>query len=179
MSDEKKQEIEKIFRESNSSTELFDAFRIAISNKIPDSDLYKTLLWNKVLSADEIAMYAEKITKEFPENSYNIFLWAGQIYGASSVFGEYHESAVKYFKKAALINESTAEPYILLAGTYNKELNIPPFDDLISILQDGIEKTEEKSRLCFIISDLYMQKGNIENSRRFRSLGERYQKDKS
>jgi tetratricopeptide (TPR) repeat protein len=179
MSDEKKQELEKIFRESSSSTELFDAFRIAISNKIPDPDLYKTLLWNKALSADEISMYAEKITKEFPENSYNIFLWAGQIFGASSVFGEYHENAVKYFKKAAHINESTAEPYLLLAGTYNKELNIPPFEDVISILQDGIEKIEEKSRLCFIISELYMQQENIENSRRYRRLGEKYQKDKS
>lgn len=176
MSDEKKQEIEKIFRISNSPDELFDAFRIAISNGIKDPSLYKTLLWNKVLSADEISMYTEKISREFPENSYNFFLWAGQIFAASSVFGEHHDKAMKYFRKATSANKSTAEPYILLAGIYNKELNIPPFEDLVSALSEGVEKTDEKSRLCFIISDLYRNRGNIEESRKYRSLGEKHQR---
>lgn len=177
MSDEKKQEIEKIFRLSNSQNDLFDAFRFAISNKLSDPNLYKVLLWNKVLSADEISMYAEKICREFPEISYNIFLWTGQIFGASSVFGEYHDNAIKYFKKAALANETSAEPYLLLAGTYNKELNIPPFEEMITVLEEGVYKSKERSRLCFIISDLYKERGKIDFARKYRSMGEKYQKD--
>lgn len=177
MSDEKRQEIEKIFRTSNSPDELFDAFRIAISNRIQDPSLYKTLLWNKVLSADEIAMYTEKISNEFPEHSYNIFLWAGQIFAASTAFGEYHDRAMKYFGKATLENESTAEPYHLLAGIYNRELNIPPFEELIGTLLKGVEKVNDKSGLCFLISDLYRRRGNIEESRKYRSLGEKHQRN--
>ena len=172
-------EIEKIFRVSNSTDELFDAFRTAISNKIEDPDLYKTLLWNKVLSADEIAMYAEKITEVFPAFSYNIFLWSGQIFSAVSSFGEYYDRAVKYLKKASDINKTTSEPYLLMAGLYNKELNVPPFNDLIKILDEGIEKTREKSRLCFIVSDLFKNTGKIDKYREYRRKGENFQKDNS
>ena len=92
-------EIEFIFSNSNSADELFDAFHIAISEKIRDEELYKKLLWNKALSADEISMFAEKISHDFPELSFNIFFWTAQVFESISNYGEYHNHAFKYFKK--------------------------------------------------------------------------------
>jgi len=176
MSDEKKQVIEKIFRDSNSPNDLFDAFRIAISNHIEDPDLYKTLLWNKALSTDEISMFVEKICKEFPEISFNIYLWAGNVFSTSSISGENYSKAFNYFKNALDINEKSSEPYLAISGFYNKELNLPPFEEIIKVLETGLDRVENKSKVCFALSDLYKNVGKKEGAQKYRSLGEQFQR---
>ncbi len=172
----KKTELEKLFRTSNSSNDLFDGFRIAIENKIADIDLYKTLLWNKALSPDEISMFAEKICQDFPDYSYSIYLWVGKIFGTSYLLGEQYEKAMAFFIKALSKNEHSAEPLLSLAGIYNKELNIPPFDDIVRVIENWLPKVDYKSGVCFALSDLYKSAGNATEARKYRSLGEKYQK---
>jgi hypothetical protein len=174
-----KSELEKIFRTSNSSNELFDYFRIAIENKVKDEDLYKTFLWNKTLSPDEIAMFSEKICQVFPAYSYNIYLWVGKIFGASSLIGKYYEKAMTYLLKASEADPKSAEPLLALAGTYNKELNIPPFDDLISSIESRLATIKNKGALCLILSDLYKERGFIDRARSYRAIAERHKNRKS
>ena len=174
-----KSELEKIFRTSNSSNELFDYFRIAIENKVKDEDLYKTLLWNKALSPDEISMFSEKICHVFPAYSYNIYLWVAKIFSTTSLLGKYYEKAVTYFLKASEANNKSPEPLLALAGIYNKELNIPPFEDLVYSIETALTKIKSKSSVCFVLSDLYKDKGFINEARKYRSLGEKYREMKS
>src|SRR3990172_13343979 len=94
-----KQEIEQIFRTSSSPDELFDAFRIAISSKIKDSEFYKTLLWNKALSTDEISMFSEKVCREFPDLCFPVYFAVGQIFSSISFYGKHLEKAMLFFRK--------------------------------------------------------------------------------
>lgn len=176
MNNIKKAELENLFRTSNSSNDLFDGFRIAIENKIADIDLYKTLLWNKALSPDEISMFAEKICHDFPDYSYSIYLWVGKIFGTSALIGEHYEKAMSFFMKASSANELPADPLLSIAGIYNKELNIPPFEDVVKVIESRLSKVEHKSGVCFALSDLYKSAGNVREARKYRSLGEKYQK---
>lgn len=176
MSNAKKSEFEKIFRTSNSSNELFDCFRIAIENEVRDVELYKTLLWNKALSPDEISMYSEKVCQVFPTYSYNIYLWVGKIFSTTSLLGKHYERAMTYFLKASGANPKSAEPLLAIAGIYNKELNIPPFEDVVNSIEAGLSKTSSKSEVCFVLSYLYREKGLISNARKYKSLGDKYKK---
>ena len=176
MNNTKKAELEKLFRTSNSSNDLFDGFRIAIENKVADIDLYKTLLWNKALSPDEISMFAEKICHDFPDYSYSIYIWVGKIFSTTALLSAHYEKAMNFFIKASSKNERSAEPLLSLAGIYNKELNIPPFEDVVKAIESGLQKVDYKSSVCFALSEIYKSAGNIAEARKYRSLGEKYQK---
>jgi tetratricopeptide (TPR) repeat protein len=171
-----KSDIERIFRNSTSSNELFDYFRLAIENKVKDEELYKTLLWNRALSPDEVAMFSEKICEVFPVYSYNIFLWVGKIFGATSLLGKYYDRAMTYLLKASDSDPKSSEPLLALAGIYNKELNIPPFDDLIGSIESRLEKIKNKSAVFLVLSDLYKEKGFINEARKYRALAESQKK---
>ena len=170
-------ELEEIFRLSSSPDELFDAFRTAIEYRIRDQELYKTLLRNKALSTDEIAMFAEKICFEFNELSYNIFFCVGQIFSSISTYSKHHESALNFYKKAAESEPKTHAPYLAIAEMYNPELNKPPFEDIVQTIQEGIKTVENKSVLCFTLVDLYGSMGNQEMVRSYRILGELYKRE--
>lgn len=175
--DVSRQEIEVIFRTSSSSDELFDAFRIAINSHIKDPEFYKTLLWNKALSTDEIAMFAEKICKEYPETSYSIYFAVGQIYSSISFYGRHLEKAFTYYRKAAEAKPEMSDPYLAVLKMYSKELDVPRLEDIMAFVQPAIEKTESRSYLCFEISAFFKKIGNKEKERTFRKLGEKYQKE--
>jgi tetratricopeptide (TPR) repeat protein len=172
-----KKNLENIFRNSASSDELFDTFRIAIERGIQDSNIYRLLLWNKALSPDEIMMFAEKICKENPDVSYQIYNWVGKIFSSISVYGELNEKALNYFKKAAKSNPSAHEPYIAITKLYNVDLNIPGFDTVIKAVEKGLETVDKKSKLCFAISKLYKIKGDFESENAYQKLGEKYQRE--
>lgn len=172
-----KQELEVIFRTSNSSDELFDSFRAAIEKKIHDEDLYKILLRNKALSADEISMFAEKICKEFPDLSYNIYFCVGQLFESISSYGKYLERAFLYYTKAANSKPSLNEPYLAIAKMYNAEFNIPKFETIIQTIEDAIAKVNFKSPLCFSLANLFKKIGNNEKSIGYQKLGEIYQRE--
>lgn len=172
-----RQELEVIFRTSNSSDELFDAFRLAINSRIKDPEFYKTLLWNKALSSDEIIMYAEKVCSLFPDVCYPIYYSAGQIFSSISFYGKHLDKALAFFKKAAQVKPGIADPYLAVMKMYNHELNVPKLDDIISMVQTGLEKVDKKSQLSFEISAFFKKLGNKEKERIYRKLGEKYQKD--
>jgi hypothetical protein len=170
-----KKEIVKVFQSSNSSDELFDTFRVAISKKINDVDLYTILLWNKVLSPDEIAMYAGKICKEFPEHSYKIYMAAADILESTSLYGKNKDAAFDYIKKAAQADKRSSDPYIVISDMYNYELDIPKFEKIADFIIEGLRFVKEKSVLCFALSKLYAKKGEIEKGKYYQKRGEEYQ----
>ena len=172
-----KKELERIFKTSSSADELFDYFRIAITNKLKDAFLYKILLWNKALSPDEISMYAAQICKIHPDLSYQVYYWVGQIFSSLSIYGEYHDKAFEYFKKASSVNPSFLEPYLATAKLYSYDLNIPEFESITRFVKKGIETVALKSKLCFTLSKLYKKKGDREAERVYQGLGEKYQKE--
>ncbi len=172
-----KQQLEEIFRTSSSSDELFDSFRIAIANKINDQELYKVLLRNKALSADEISMFTEKICSVFPDISYNIFFCVGQLFESISSYAKYHDRAFKYFKKAADVSTAAYEPYLAIAKMYNTELDTPKFESVILAVEEGLKKVEMKSHLCFGLADLYKGAGKKEIEQAYQKMGEEYQRE--
>ena len=172
-----KRKILKTFQTSNSSDELFDNFRIAINQKIKDLDLYNILLWNKALSNDEIAMYAEKICKEIPEFCCKIYLAVAKILDSVSIYGNRKEMAFDYIKKAASCDKTSTEPYVIISEIYNKELNLPPFKKIASFLENGIGVVDEKSKLNFILARLYGKIGDVEKGKGYQKRGEEYKKN--
>lgn len=172
-----KKYLENIFRNSDSPDELFDTFRIAIDKKINDPSLYKILLWNKALSPDEVMMFAEKICKENPEMCYQLFSWVGKIFSTVSVYGELNEKAFEYFKKASHVKPNAHEPYIAMIKLYNADLNIPSPGSIIKAAEKGLEKVDKKSKVCFALVSLCKLTGDIEMSRLYQKLGEKYQRE--
>jgi tetratricopeptide (TPR) repeat protein len=172
-----KQSLEDIFRTSNSSDELFDAFRVAIDRKIKDEEFYKVLLRNSALSIDEISMFAGKICKEFPEISYSIFFCVGQLFSSISSYSKHHEEALRFYLKAVSKNPQAHEPYLAIAKMYNNELNVPSFEVLVQIIADGITFVNIKSVLCFALADLYKLKGDYEREQNYLTLGELYRQE--
>ena len=173
----KKKEIENVFINSNSPDELFDAFRAAIENKIKDAVLYKSLLWNKALSPDEIAMYAEKICKEFPDNCFKIFYAVGQILESISVYGIYYERAMDYYKKAAKVNPDSHEPFVAIAKMYNYELDCPKLKKVLKTIEQGVETVHLKSKVYFALSNTFKKAKDKENEKLYQALGEKFQKE--
>jgi tetratricopeptide (TPR) repeat protein len=172
-----KRDIETVFRCSNSSDELFDAFRAAIESKVKDEELYKILLWNKALSVDEIRMFAGKLCREYPELSFRIYYDVGKILEASSVYGSNLDLALQYYKKAAEANPGSFLPHTAAAAMYNKDLNLPKFEKVTEFLQQGMESVERKSKICFTLVNLYKKRGNREKEKKFQKLGEKYQRE--
>ncbi len=171
-----KKYFENIFRNSDSSDELFDSFRLAIEQRVRDPNIYRLLLWNKALSPDEIMMFAEKICKENPELCYQIYNWVGKIFSSISIYGRHSNKAFEYFKKAAQSKPFAHEPYVAITKLYNVDLNTPDFNLVIKTVEKGLESVNKKSKLCFAISRLYGNRGDIENANSYQRLGEKYQK---
>jgi hypothetical protein len=172
-----KKEIEKIFQSSNLQDKIFDNFRIAIDNNIRDLSLYNTLLWNKALSEDEILMYAEKISKEIPDFSQDIFLSVAKILDSASIYGNNKEKAFGYIKKAAAADKTSIEPYMAVTEIYSKEFDLPPFVDVVNFIEEGFKNIQEKSRLSFLLARLYGKIGDIEKGKNCQKRGEEYQRN--
>ncbi len=167
-------EIVKVFQFSNSQDDLFDNFRIAIDKRIKDITLYNALLWNKALSINEILMFAEKICKEIPEFCLDIYLSVAKILDSNSLYGNNKESAFDYIKKAASSEKNSIEPYIVISEMYNKELNLPPFDQITVFFENGFHLVKEKSKLSFLLARLYGKIGDIETGKSYQKKGEEY-----
>lgn len=172
-----KDNIEEIFRNSDSHNELFDAFETAVNNKINDEDLYKILIWNKALTADEVTMFSEKLCREFPEMRFKICFDTGKILEATSSGGDNLERALLYYGKSAEADPSSFLPYAAVAGMYNKDLNIPQLERVIAFLLQGMDLVSRKSKVCFDLAFLYKNNGNQKKEKEFQRLGEKYQRE--
>ena len=119
-------------------------------------------------------MFSEKICRVFPEYSYDIYLWVAKIFSTTSLLGKNYEKAMTYFLKASEVNRKSAKPLLALAGIYNKELNVPPFEDLVNSIETALIKIKNKSSACLALSDLYKDRGFVNEARKYMALAEKY-----
>ncbi len=166
------EEIEYIFRNSNSPDELFDAFRKAITGKITDIELYKILLANPVLSGEELKMYTEHLSKVFRENAFDFFMWTGGIFANYTSEFERLEDSISYYVKALYNNPSHYEPYCRLLQLYNHDLCLPTNRIIIDIIEESLERIEKKSIVCLELSKLYSKLGNKIKEAEYRKMAQ-------
>ena len=155
-----KYEIENIFRESNSTNELFDAFHFALSKKILDLDLFKILLANPALSRDELKLFAEKLCTVLTEKSYDIYTWSARILENKTSDLGFVEDAVSYYIKAAQTHPEKHEPFLNLIKLYNFDINFPTNKVIINFITDGLNSLQNKSKVYSALADLYKTLGD-------------------
>ncbi|GBD89404.1 hypothetical protein BMS3Abin04_00109 [bacterium BMS3Abin04] len=173
MWEQDKIKIESIFRNSNSSDELFDALITSLDHNLSDIDLYKILLANPTLSKDEIIMFTEKLGKEFKKYSSDLYLWTANIFENNCEDYEYLEQAVQYYKKAGLANPTDETPYLNLLNLYNSDFETPANKQILNIIDEGIDKVKKKSKVYFALADHYKKAGNINLQKKYLSLAEK------
>lgn len=147
--------IEKIFRNSNNNDEIFDAFADAISQEISDLNLYKILLGNKSLSQDEIIMFAEKICKEFPNLSYQIYMWIASIFQNSLLDLNRLNIAFEYYLKASKINPTYTKPYLEMLDLYTYDLDSQLNKKIIEAIKKAEKVVEKKSDFYYKLAAHY------------------------
>jgi tetratricopeptide (TPR) repeat protein len=165
--------IENIFRNSASPDELFDAFREAINTRVSDIDLYKILLGNPSLSPDEIKMFAEKLAKEIPNQTFNTFMWTASVFEHQKDNYEKLEDAIKYYQRSFEHNHTNNLPLIRLLGLYNFDLEIPANKEILDFVDSNVTSVNIKSRVFFSIADLYKRKENYLLATKYLALGEK------
>jgi len=173
MNEEIKKRIENIFRNSNSSDELFDAFDEAIKLKITDVEVYKVLLANPALSLDEIKMYTEKLLRELTEHRFQISMWTAKVFENLQTNFDYLEGAINYYIKAIQINPSSHEPLLGLLKLYNYDLELPTNQKILNIIEENLPRVEIKSKVYFALSNLYKKLGNLQKEAKYAALGEK------
>ena len=57
---------------------------------------------------------------------------------------------------------------------YNKEYDLPPFDNVVDFIENGFHNVKEKSKLSFLLAKLYGRIGDIETGRGYQKRGEEY-----
>ena len=173
MTDEFILRIENIFRNSNDTNELFDAFIEAMRNNIKNVDLFKILLANPALSKDELIMYTEKLCKELDENSYEICLWTASIFENNCEDYECLNNAIKYLEKAIDAKPNQHKPFLNLIDLYNLDFDVPANETILSVVHSKIDGVREKSKVYYALADLYKKLGNVELQRKYFGLAER------
>lgn len=167
-------EIEHIFRTSNSSDELFDAFRGAITRRISDIELYKILLANPVLSNEELKMYSEHLSKVFGDKAFDIFMWTGNIFSNYNTEYERLEDSIAYYVKALYCNPKNHEPHCNLLKLYNYEINLPANKIIIDIVENCINQVDKKSIVYLELAKLFEKAGNREKSVEYKKMAQKY-----
>ena len=78
-------------------------------------ELYRQLFWNKSLSEDEIILFGEKLAIEFPQISFDIFIWMANVF--ETLFGKKDnlENAFTYYKKASIVEPTNEKPLLMFA----------------------------------------------------------------
>lgn len=167
------EDIEQIFRSSNDSNELFDAFQTALSLEIDDVELYKILLGNPTLSFDEIAMYTEKLANEFTKFGFDIYLWTAKLLETKSLNIDALETALHYYAKAAQINPTDHTPFINAINLYNYEMVFNLNKLIEEFVESGIHSVMKKSLLYKTLADHFKKTGDLESQKKYLHLYEK------
>lgn len=173
MSEDLIKKIESVFKNSASQDELFDAFDEAVKNNIREFDLYKILLANPYLSADEIKMYAEKILKDSPKNAYSILMWAAKIFENRDRGAWCAEDSFKYYQRAFNCNNTKSEPLIGMLGLYNIEMDSALNKNIISTAEENLQTVEYKSVVYSAMAELFKKSGDLQKASRYLALAEK------
>ena len=170
MNKDYKKEVEKIFRESNSSNELFDAFHFALSKKISDLESYKILLANPALSKDEIKMFTEKLSSLHTDKAFDIYSWSAGVLENKTTDYTFIEDAVNYYIKAAHTDPAKHEPLVRLTRLFNYEINFPTNTTILNFINDGVASVKEKRKVYNALADVYKKLGNETIMKRYKEL---------
>jgi tetratricopeptide (TPR) repeat protein len=162
--------IRAVFANSADFNQLFDAFKEALAQGLRDIELYRVLFWNNSLSPDELRMFGEKLSSEFPELAYETFLWLANVFEVTYSAYDNFELAMVYYRKAAGVNPEDPDPYIRACDCYDADLNIPPLGLLIDFVKAGLQTVTNKQVLYFRLSILYHIKGDEDLSEFFKRL---------
>lgn len=167
-----KDRIEATFRSSNSPDELFDAFQTAIKVKLDDLDLYKTLLANPSLSPDEIKMFTEKLSRVMPQNSFNLFMWSGNIFENLKEEPDKLEEAFAFYQRAAKSNPTDSLPLIKLLNLFNYDFDLPLNKMLLDFVTERVALTDNKRNVYAALSNLYLRRGDKVAAAKYQRLSE-------
>jgi hypothetical protein len=173
------EEIRAKFANSADFNELFDAFEEAISQRIQDVELYRLLFWNHSLGPDELCLFGEKLSKEFPGISYDIYMWLASVFEVTYSSYDNFELAIKYYRKAAEARPRVPDPYLDACDCYDPDLNIPPVDVLLEFLKSSLEHVSNKKVIFTRLSHLYRILGDEEQSKYYRDLAEESDRPKT
>jgi tetratricopeptide (TPR) repeat protein len=171
------EEIEDIFRNSNSPDELFDTFRRAITHKIADIDLYKILLANPILSGEELKMYTEHLSKIFSDKAFDLFMWTGSIFANHTSEFERLEDSISYFVKALYSHPKNHEPYCRLLQLYNLDMNLPTNKIILDIVEECANQIEKKSIVYTELGKLYEKLGKRDKAVECHQMALKYFKE--
>ncbi len=171
--------LEKIFRNSRSSDEIFDAFQLVVYKKICDPDLFRILLANPWLDSDEIVFFANKLAKDNRELAYDIYFWAGQVMQCKGFDCGCIEKALLFFKKAAEENPSSNLPYIEALKIFNYDIDYAVNEDIIDFAANPPKEVLNKSEIYENLSMHYSRKGENALSRRCKALAEKLRKEEN
>lgn len=163
-----KDEIRQRFSTSADFNEIFDAFEDALTQRFDDVELYRLLFWNHSLTPDELCLFGEKLSQEFPQISYDVYMWLANVFELTYSMYDNYQLAVEYYRKAASVRPYEPDPYLDAADCYEPDLNIPPVDILIDFLKDGSERVAHPKNLYQRLAYLYQVVGDLQMSESYR-----------
>ena len=161
-------QLRRVFESSKEFNEIFDAFEQAVEQRLDDLSLYRLLFWNHALTPEELCLFGEKLSKEFPALAYDTYFWLANIFEVTLSMVDNYELALTYYKKAASARPEDRTPYLRAADCYERDLNIPPISELIDFLKRGVESVKEPVPLYQRLVELYDLNGNDEMSDYYR-----------
>ncbi|MBU2507369.1 MAG: hypothetical protein KJ799_11700 [Bacteroidetes bacterium] len=168
--------LEKIFRDSSSSDELFDSLNLALTKKVDSLPLYKILLANQSLSKDELIMYTEKITDDFVEHQFDLYMWLAKIF--ETFYSDYNatESSLYYYQKAHLAKPDVCEPLTSALTLYNYEIDYPVNKKVLKLVNTALPSVKKKSVIFGEMAKHYKKTGKKDLFEKFMSLAEKSSK---
>jgi hypothetical protein len=166
------EDIRKTFATSTDFNEIFDVFQAALSQRLNDLEPYRLLFWNQSLTPDEIRLFGEKLSEEFSDLAYDVYLWLARVFEVTCSSSDNFELAVHYYQKAALIKPSEVAPYLNACECYDPDLNIPPLTGLIEFVKQGVEHVPNPAQLFNRLAQLYEVAGDAERSEFWRRKAE-------
>ena len=165
--------IEDVFRNSTSVDELFDSFQEALKYAFKDIELYKILLSNSALSSDEIKLFTQKLIKVFPQDAFNLLMWAASIF-ESCVDDRYGpENAFLYYSNAIQVQPASHKPLLAILGLYNYDAEVLSNQKVIDVIVSNIQAVHLKSKVYFALAEHYKKNGNYVIASKYFEMGEK------
>jgi len=158
------EDIRQTFSTATDFNEIFDVFQAALGQKVKDVELYRLLFWNQSLTPDEIRLFGEKLSAEFNDLAYDVYLWLASVFEVTSSSDDNYELALHYYQKAATARPVEPDPYLDACDCYDPDLNIPPLHALVEFLKRGVEHVLQPASLYKRLAQLYDLAGDTEQS---------------
>ncbi|HPN39279.1 MAG TPA: hypothetical protein PL041_12830 [Melioribacteraceae bacterium] len=174
-----KEEIEKIFLTESSFDKLFDAFKLSIDLGIEDTHLFQVLLANPHLTKEQITFFSETVCNHYPNNSYLIYLWTGNILEQACKPCEKNERALEYYKKAANYNPSETEPYENMLNLYDYDIYRETNKNIIETINNNLKIIKDKHKIFNVLGEHFKKIGDMQKQAACIKLSLKYRNNKN